>query len=472
MASIFKRGRWVDGNGSKVSKGTPGARWQESRFWCIKMQVSGRPKTVKGYSDKGATIQLAAKLERDLAQGEQGLVDPYRQHRHRPLGEHVADWIAELRQLQRSPVYIRLCESRLERLLSECSWVKISDITAESFIDWRDTALATVGHARKAGSNVVPMSARTKNHHAETLRSFCRWAVKRKRIGALAFDVEGLETAGQLRRQRRALSAEEIADLLAVVPARHQLAYRLILNSGLRRNEVRQLVWGDVKLNAPLPCIQLRAETTKAKRADVLPLRSDLAGLLRDARGDAGDGERVCPTLPSMDSHKRYLQWAGIAYEDERGRRADFHGLRHTYGTMLAQAGVAPRVAMSLMRHTDIRLTMNTYSDPKIFNLAGAVEKLPELPSAQKNLQTVVFTGTDPQPVSVGRTKSATALPAGLGRCLAVSGQVDDTADMSVNPCNGGNRHEKTPSGRGGQKQRVKGIEPSTSSLESSCSAN
>jgi len=32
---------------------------------------------------------------------------------------------------------------------------------------------------------------------------------------------------------------------------------------------------------------------------------------------------------------------------------------------------------MELMRHTDLRLTMKVYTDPRIFNLAGAVERLP-----------------------------------------------------------------------------------------------
>src|SRR6478752_4547113 len=116
----------------------------------------------------------------------------------------------------------------------------------------------------------------------------------------------------------------------------------MILATGLRRDELRQLRWGDAKLDAPAPHIQLRPETTKAKRADVLPLRTDLAAVLRSSREDAGDDERVCRTLPSMDSHKRYLAKAGIAYEDDRRRRVDFHALRHTYGSMLAKAGVAP----------------------------------------------------------------------------------------------------------------------------------
>jgi hypothetical protein len=55
----------------------------------------------------------------------------------------------------------------------------------------------------------------------------------------------------------------------------------------------------------------LRAETTKGKRADALPLRQDLAELLRSTRGNAEDGDRVFRTLPSMDSHKRWRRFAG-----------------------------------------------------------------------------------------------------------------------------------------------------------------
>ena len=81
-------------------------------------------------------------------------------------------------------------------------------------------------------------------------------------------------------------------------------------------------------------------------------MRADLSELLKAHRV-------VFRTLPSMTSHKEYPNNAGIAYEDDRRRRVGFPALRLTYGSMLATAGVAPRVAMSLMRHTDLRLTMN-----------------------------------------------------------------------------------------------------------------
>ena len=65
---------------------------------------------------------------------------------------------------------------------------------------------------------------------------------------------------------------------------------------------------------------------------------------------------------------------------DERGRTVDVHALRHTFGTLLSKGGVAPRTAQAAMRHSKMDLTMNVYTDPKLLDVAGAVEALPSLP--------------------------------------------------------------------------------------------
>ena len=75
---------------------------------------------------------------------------------------------------------------------------------------------------------------------------------------------------------------------------------------------------------------------------------------------------------------RRDLEVAGIPYQDNAGRFLDFHSLRHTFGTNLARAGVAPKVAQELMRHSDVNLTLGIYSHVGISDLAGAVEKLPK----------------------------------------------------------------------------------------------
>jgi len=74
--------------------------------------------------------------------------------------------------------------------------------------------------------------------------------------------------------------------------------------------------------------------------------------------------------------------------------------LRYTFGTSLAKAGVAPRVAMELMRHTDMKLTMNLYTDPRLLDTAGAVASLPALDEGQD--AAAVRTGTDDRDVAPG----------------------------------------------------------------------
>jgi integrase len=76
----------------------------------------------------------------------------------------------------------------------------------------------------------------------------------------------------------------------------------------------------------------------------------------------------------------RDLKAAGIPKVDERGRQVDVHALRHTFGTLLSKAGVAPRTAQAAMRHSRIDLTMNVYTDPRLLDVAGAMETLPSLP--------------------------------------------------------------------------------------------
>ena len=51
--------------------------------------------------------------------------------------------------------------------------------------------------------------------------------------------------------------------------------------------------------------------------------------------------------------------------------------VRHTFATLLARGGVTPAVAQKLMCHSDIRLTMNTYTHLELADTAGAVAGLP-----------------------------------------------------------------------------------------------
>jgi hypothetical protein len=81
--------------------------------------------------------------------------------------------------------------------------------------------------------------------------------------------------------------------------------------------------------------------------------------------------------VPDMDKFRTDLEKAGIPFLDERGRRIDYHALRTTFITRLSTMKVHPRVAMELARHSDMRLTMKTYTDAGQLPLREAMDTLP-----------------------------------------------------------------------------------------------
>jgi integrase len=430
--------------------------WLEKRKnkWVI-YDRDGRGKKARvatAYSDRQASRQKLARYEKAKAHGAEGLIDPFEQHKCRPLTEHLSDYVADLRALGRDTKYVYNCEMRLTKLIIACGWRVLTDITADSFGAWR----AMPVKQRAAESVDRKIGPRTLNQYLEVLRTFCGWCVKRKRIGSNPIaDVEKVEESGDVRRARRALTPEEVSRLLVEVPAHHRSIYLFILGTGLRRQEVEDLQWGDMQLNSPTPFIKLRAKATKSRRADSVPLRSDLASELRKTRGEAGDGDKVFPAVPAMKEHRAYLRAAGIDWKDSAGRRADVHALRHTFGTLLSHTGASPREAMELMRHTDLAMTMKTYTDPRIFNLSGAVERIPLPPLAVPVVALV--TGTE------GAQEGATATI--QGHSTAVTGSSAENTGCSQLLTCGSDRQQKTPSGMDGVQARQVGLEPTTSRL-------
>jgi hypothetical protein len=122
------------------------------------------------------------------------------------------------------------------------------------------------------------------------------------------------------------------------------------------------------------------------------------------------------------------MKKAGITYLDKDGRRLDFHSLRHTYATNLSKAGVPPRVAMEMMRHSDIKLTMKTYTDGTQLPVAEALNKLPWLgavgssQSQGTEIRTEVLVQNGQKPSQTGN--------------LALTGDSSNT-EVSVSVCQG-----------------------------------
>ncbi len=64
---------------------------------------------------------------------------------------------------------------------------------------------------------------------------------------------------------------------------------------------------------------------------------------------------------------------------DEYGLSYDFHGLRHTFATLGAKAGIPLAVMQKLMRHSDPKLTAGIYTHVLVADKADELAKLPEI---------------------------------------------------------------------------------------------
>ena len=103
-------------------------------------------------------------------------------------------------------------------------------------------------------------------------------------------------------------------------------------------------------------------------------------------QGAVGNTRVFAPgTIPSMWKFKQVLARAGVPYKDDQGRQSDFHALRRSFNTHLAQAAVDPQTRKEMMRHSELRLTLDVYTDKGMLPMAAAVEKLPMFPIQLKD---------------------------------------------------------------------------------------
>ena len=155
------------------------------------------------------------------------------------------------------------------------------------------------------------------------------------------------------------------------------LVYKTLLLTGLRADELRTLAIADISFG-DVPFIKLRHSNEKSRKGSTLALRSDLAAeLLEWTRGRARSETVFNVPDGILRIMNRDLVAAGISKTDADGCVIHIHALRHSFGTHLSRAGVSPRVAQAAMRHSDISLTMNTYTDARLLDTAAAVEALP-----------------------------------------------------------------------------------------------
>jgi integrase len=201
------------------------------------------------------------------------------------------------------------------------------------------------------------------------------------------------------------LKPEWIPAILDAVPDRWRAGFALGIYAGLRKGEIIALRKSDVDLAANLIFVRrsLTAEITKGGHEDGIPVADELRPYLEDAIANAQgellftrpDGKQHPENVDLVSILRTALRKAqivtgythkcrrkGCGYQEDTAdgnqRRCPkcsfklwpvgkvlpfrFHDTRHTTASLLMMFGASPAAVQRILRHSDIRVTMDVYS--------------------------------------------------------------------------------------------------------------
>ena len=180
-----------------------------------------------------------------------------------------------------------------------------------------------------------------------------------------------------VRQRRRALTLDEIHQLLRACRPQYTLLYQTALLTGLRANELRQL--GLEHLDVDRGMLRLDADWTKNRRPEWQPLPYALVAALYASAGSgvpqqhyarhykrpAGQRRVTYPAIPLLcvPLHTETMLYtdlrrAGIPRVTPAGK-VDFHALRVAYTHLILEHGATPPEAQHLARHQTPALTLS-----------------------------------------------------------------------------------------------------------------
>jgi len=359
----------------------PGGRYQ-----VFFVDESGKKRYFMGSQSKRETLQIARKLEDDARQVRLGYREARQSHfkyRDRPFAETANEYLewGKAQGGHKGRPWSVFHAGRKERDLE--IW---SEILGLKVLADLDNLLPRVERAIQ-GFAKEGKSGKTIANLIESLRSFCRWCVKRKYLSADPLvDLGKVDTTP--RSKYRALTIDETYRLLKAVPEYLRPTYVLAMLSGLRANELRSLT--RAHLDTVNGGLRLESKWTKNREAGFQPLPAKLVYQLQ-AFADSGIVPQLyqqfartlaCPkdplvfvgTHPARELDK-HLEVAGIPKHTPEGKIA-FHALRTSFVTFSYEAGASDLEAQRLARHSTPALTANVYGRTREPRLAEITERI------------------------------------------------------------------------------------------------
>ncbi|GLX68322.1 tyrosine-type recombinase/integrase [Paenibacillus glycanilyticus] len=227
--------------------------------------------------------------------------------------------------------------------------------------------------------NIVPENIQ-KIHSLinNSLKRAERWGLLNRNVAAL------VDRPKSVKKEIEVWSLEEAKQFLKVaLEDRLYIAFLLAVTTGMRQAEILGLRWKDVNFeDSSISVIQtlshdgktlkIGTKTKSGMRKVHLPLES-IQHLMKHKRIVERERSQngplyenndliVCtsfgtPIIPRnlMRTFYRLIKTADV-------KKIRFHDIRHTHATLLLMQGVNPKIVAERLGHSDIRMTLDTYS--------------------------------------------------------------------------------------------------------------
>jgi integrase len=324
-----------------------------------------------------------------------------------PAGELVKAYL-EAQRSRVSAMHLTNISARIDAVVLGTRAVTVKDLSADRVEEFLRE------YAKGDPENKVPPPApSTVNGYLQAIKTLFAWAVERRKLQynplsslkrrSVAFKARDRRPlteleAGQLlfsaldgpaRRMQKAYKGaglpSDVLEKCKVQGRRNSLAYRLMLTTGLRLNEVQTLRWHDIDLTNGY--LRLRGDKGDKLKGRIeekeLPLPAETVAALKAWRAEtkAVDSAKVVEVPITL---VRYLaddlEAAGISNPDSAGRVVDCHSLRHTFGTWLGKRpDVDAKTIQKMMRHKNAAFTLQTYVHGDKTQMRVAADKMPAL---------------------------------------------------------------------------------------------
>lgn len=264
------------------------------------------------------------------------------------LLEEYGTWLASRSGIHRSKTI-----NRLTRVTQAAGWNKPREITRLSC----ENAIRSLPNER----NGKALSAASIAHYMTAAKMFTRWLVELRHVLPMDPLRAMSKPSSKIDRKliRRFLLPEEWTWLKQTPNA---TLYQTAIETGLRASELRSLRTHHIRAGY----ILLPGNLTKNRQDAKQWISPELQQALPAALPFSGQrwAEMLVDDLAT--AREKYTASGGkdqyfLKSTNEAGHVLDFHALRHTTGAWLSISGISPKAIQTVMRHSSITLTLDTY---------------------------------------------------------------------------------------------------------------